>query len=84
MNCYQEVKEIIKTANQLDLHRKEAFLSWLCDHFSAEGIDEALRHLKTLDNRDICEHKSFIENEYKWCESQPLDRVIRISKGKKV
>jgi hypothetical protein len=84
MNCYQEVKEIIKIANQLDTHRKEVFLSWICDHFSVEGIDEALRHLKALDNRVICEHKNLIENEYKWCESQPLDRVIRISKGKKV
>jgi hypothetical protein len=83
MNCYQEVKEIVKTADQLDPHRKEAFLSWICDHFSAAGIDEALRHLKALGNRDVCEHKSLIENEYEWCKSQPLDRVIRISKGKK-
>jgi hypothetical protein len=84
MNCYQEVEEIIKTADQLDTHRKEAFLSWICDHFSVEGIDEALRHLKVLDDKAICEHKSLIENEYQWCKNQPLDRIIRISKGKKL
>ena len=84
MNCYQEVEEIIKIAEQLDPYRKDAFLAWICDHFSVEGIDEALMHLKTLDNRVICEHKSLIENEYQWCERQPLDRVIRISTGKKV
>ncbi len=84
MNCYREVKEIIKTANQLDPYRKEAFLSWVCDHFSVKEIAEALKYLKALKNSIICEHKSLIEDEYKWCESQPLDRVIRISKGKKV
>ncbi|OQX64759.1 MAG: hypothetical protein B6I38_03545 [Anaerolineaceae bacterium 4572_5.1] len=84
MNSYQEIKEILKTANHLEPHRKEAFLSWFCDHFSVEGVDEALSHLKILGNEAVSEHKSLIENEYKWCESQPLDRVIRISKGKKV
>ena len=84
MNSYREIKEILKAANHLEPDRKEAFLSWFCDHFSVEGVDEALSHLKILGNEAISEHKSLIENEYKWCESQPLDRVIRISKGKRL
>ena len=84
MNSYEEVKEIIKTANQINPHRKEAFYSWICDHFSAESVDEALSHLKVLGNEAISEHKSLIEGEYKWCKNQPLDRVIRISIGEKI
>lgn len=83
MNCYQKIKEIVRAADQLDLDRKNVFLSWLCDHFSVEGIDEVVKCFTALDNRAICEHKSLIENEYEWCKNQPLDRIIRIAKGKK-